>query len=540
MGKDEVDASVVSEAAGGGSEDGSSIKDADAQRLEQLGYKQELNRSISSFSNFGATLSIVSIPAATYPLFYYGLTTGGPAAMLISWPIVGFLSVSIGVSLGEIISAYPTAGGVYYWSANLAGPRLAPIVSFFTGWFNFVGQMGLTAAASYAAAQLIVACFYAGGVLNVVDYPSTGMFYVGIVNVVNFGILLASGLINTVGVKLLGKVTSLSVFFNIGGMLASVIAAVVMSPTHIPVADLFSYFVNETLMPDSYCIAISVLVACFTFCGYDSAAHLIEETAAAETGGSVSIVSTLITNVPLGFFVLMGLLTTVPADPDALVELALAPNSTSVIVDVITTATNVPFGLFLIAVVALSIAICAVSMVATHSRMIFAFSRDGAIPFSEFFHHLSPARVPARAVWFAIVIDTIICLPSLGAATAFTSLTTIGTVGLYISYAFPIFFRVLHMKQFKRGPWHAGVMGPILACIAVLWVCYVTVVLNLPTSNPDPFVATLFNWAPVELGGLIILFTGFWVFSARKWFKGPKIDLETLKRFEAAGVFASA
>ncbi|KAI9327582.1 amino acid/polyamine transporter I [Zopfochytrium polystomum] len=504
--------------------------DADASRLEKLGYKQELNRSISSFSNFGATLSIVSIPAATYPLFFYGLSTGGPAAMLISWPIVGVLSCTIGISLGEIISAYPTAGGVYYWSANLSGPKLAPVVSFFTGWFNFIGQMGLTAAASFAAAQLVIACFYAGGVLNVDDHPTTSLYYKGIVNVLNILILLLSALLNTTAVKWLGWMASVSVFFNIGGMALSVILAAIMTPTRIALSDLFNYWVNATGLPDVYCGAISVLVACFTFCGYDSAAHLIEETKNADIGGPVSIVSTLVTNVPLGWFLLMGLLTTVPANQDDLVALALAPNSTSVIVDVLINATTPAVGIFLTIVVAISIVFCAISMIATHSRMIFAFSRDGAVP--DFFHRLSDAKTPTRAVWLAVVLDIVVCLPSLGAATAFTALTALGTVGLYVSYAIPIFFRVLHNKQFIRGRWNVGAFGPYVAAVAVVWVAYVTVALNLPTVTTDPWDPTLFNWAPVELGGIIFLFTAFWVLSARKWFKGPKIDEETLKAYQ--------
>ncbi|KAJ3202376.1 hypothetical protein HDU83_003532 [Entophlyctis luteolus] len=503
--------------------------DKDAARLEELGYKQELSRSISSFSNFGATLSIVSIPAATFPLFMYGLSTGGPAAMLISWPIVGILSIAIGISLGEIISAYPTAGGVYYWSANLAGPRLSPVVSFYTGWLNFIGQAGLTAAASFASAQLFVACFYAGGVLNVVDHPTTDMFYIGIVNVVNFLILVMCALLNTVAVKWLGYLTSVSVFFNIGGMLLSMISAVAMSPTHLSLSDMFSYWNNQTGLSDSYCAAISILVACFTFCGYDSAAHLIEETTNADIGGPISIVSTLAVNVPFGFFLLMGLLSVVPANPDDLNAMIFAPNSTSVIVDVMVNACGPAYGIFLVVIVAISVVFCAISMIATHSRMIFAFSRDGAV--SEYFHYLSSAKIPSRAVWLAVLIDTIVCLPSLGASTAFTALTSLGTVGLYVSYSIPIFFRVYHAKYFTVGRWNVGAFGPIIAAIAVLWVGIVTVVLNIPTVNPDPFVSSLFNWAPAELGIVLVGATAYWLISARKWFKGPKLDENTLKLY---------
>ncbi|KAJ3111957.1 hypothetical protein HK100_002495 [Physocladia obscura] len=505
-------------------------KDADTTRLEQLGYKQELNRSISSFSNFGATLSIVSIPAATYPLFGYGLATGGPAAMLISWPIVGLLSVSIGICLGEIISAFPTAGGVYYWSANLAGPRLSPVVSFYTGWFNFLGQMGLTAAASFAASQLFVACFYAGGVLNTTDHPTTDMLYLGIVNVVNFLILFLSALLNTVAVKWLGYLTTVSVFFNIGGMLINMIGAVSMSATHISVADVFSYWNNATGMQDSYCAVISILVACFTFCGYDSAAHLIEETTNADIAGPWSIVSTLVVNVPLGFFLLMGFLTIVPANPDDLNNLIAAPNTTSVIVDLVVNACGEGPGIFFVVIVAISVLFCAISMIATHSRMIFAFSRDGGLP--EFFHKLSPVKVPARAIWFAVVLDTIVCLPSLGSSTAFTALTSIGTVGLYVSYSIPIFFRVYHLKYFNRGRWNVGAFGPIIACVAVIWVAFVAVALLIPTSNPNPFVASLFNWAIVELGIVLMLLTVYWLLFARHWFKGPKLDENTVKLFD--------
>ncbi|KDP35015.1 hypothetical protein JCGZ_09303 [Jatropha curcas] len=111
------------------------IVESDNDRLKQLGYKQELSRSLSAISNFSVTFSIVSVITGLTTLYSTGLSFGGPLTMVYGWPIVGLLTSIVGLSMAEICSAYPTSGGLYFWSAKLCGNNWGPFASWLTGWY---------------------------------------------------------------------------------------------------------------------------------------------------------------------------------------------------------------------------------------------------------------------------------------------------------------------------------------------------------------------------------------------------------------------
>ncbi|TPX59620.1 hypothetical protein PhCBS80983_g02374 [Powellomyces hirtus] len=501
---------------------------SDEDQLATLGYKQELVRNMSLTSVYGATLSIVSMPAAAYPLIAYGLLNGGPAGILISWPIVGILSMCVGASMAEIVSAYPTSGGLYYWAAQLAGYRLAPAVSYFTGYFNLLGQLGLTAGASFACAQLIAAILYVADIIPSTLTTSDVRYKVLVVGV-NTLILLICGLLNVVGSKMLGRIGSISSIFNVGGLAVTLAMVVAMNPNRTSIGTLFTLWNNQSLFPDTYCAVATILLGCFTFSGYDSAAHLAEETHNPSKIAPLALLGTQLTTFFLGWATLIGLMTAVPANIDDINALATAPVSTSTVVDIFLISTGKKsVAIFLTILAVISVILCTIMLVATMSRMIYAFSRDHALPGSGYIHHLDPkTKVPVRAMWLTIIGCMVITLSALGTLTAFTAIASIGTVGLYISYAVPIFLRVVRSSHFQHGPWDMGSWGTWVGVVAILWILSVSVILNLPTTNfiavKGEFDANLFNWAPVMAGTVLVGATAYWLLSARNWFKGPKL-----------------
>src|SRR5450432_823583 len=98
----------------------SAAADRDRDELHELGYAQELNRRMGWFSNFAVSFTIISILTGGITTFYLPIFAGGPRAATFSWIIVGFFTLLVGMAMAEICSAYPTAGGLYYWSAKLA------------------------------------------------------------------------------------------------------------------------------------------------------------------------------------------------------------------------------------------------------------------------------------------------------------------------------------------------------------------------------------------------------------------------------------
>ncbi|MDA8384770.1 MAG: amino acid permease, partial [Actinomycetota bacterium] len=119
--------------------------------LHALGYAQELRRTMSGFSNFAVSFTIISILSGALTLYGYGMNTGGPSVMVWGWIFVGVMTTIVGLGMAEISSAYPTAGGLYYWSARLAKKNSAAW-SWFTGWFNLLGQVAVTAGIDFGFA----------------------------------------------------------------------------------------------------------------------------------------------------------------------------------------------------------------------------------------------------------------------------------------------------------------------------------------------------------------------------------------------------
>ncbi len=123
----------------------------DEKHLAKLGYSQELNRSWSGFSNFAISFSIISILAGCFTNFGAGFNNGGPISISWSWPILGVFILIIGFTMSELVSAYPTSGGIYWWASKLGGPA----AGFFTGWLNLIGLVAVTAGVSYGCATFI-------------------------------------------------------------------------------------------------------------------------------------------------------------------------------------------------------------------------------------------------------------------------------------------------------------------------------------------------------------------------------------------------
>ncbi|KAJ1380768.1 Amino acid/polyamine transporter I [Sesbania bispinosa] len=128
--------------------------DSGHARLRELGYKQELKRDLSVLSNFAFSFSIISVLTGVTTLYNTGLNYGGTVSFVYGWFVASAFTMIVALSMAEICSSYPTSGGLYYWSAKLAGPTWAPFASWITGWFNIVGQWAVTTSVDFSLAQL--------------------------------------------------------------------------------------------------------------------------------------------------------------------------------------------------------------------------------------------------------------------------------------------------------------------------------------------------------------------------------------------------
>jgi amino acid transporter len=516
----------------------------DIKRLHGLGYAQELFRAMGGFSNFAISFTIISILSGAVVLYVLVPINGGYTAASIGWPLVTIFVVIVALGMAELASAYPTAGGLYYWSSKLGfRGRGGPAWGWYTGWFNLIGQVAITAGIAYGCAITLDVLLHAwipsipatpGNVVSVdpATQWTTLLFYAIILAVV--------ATLNIFGVRIVAFLNDISVWWHIVGVLLivlGVVGATLLSLQFNPgpggvapatqvhgaavhgfnsVGTLFTpdQNFNATGFPLWYAFLLSLLLAQYTYTGYDASAHMTEETISAETRAPWGVVMSVVVSAIAGYALLMGLSA---ASPD----LAAAGSFVNPVLYILQSRLSYVLGTLLFFVIFVAQFFCSMSSVTSNSRMIYAFSRDGAVPGHNLWHSLNRGRTPRNAILLSVVCAFILAVPSIWSVTAYLAVTSIATIGLYIAYAIPIFLRQF-APDFKTGPWRLGAWSKPIGWIAVIWVACISVLFMLPTSTPITLQG--FNYTPVVVIGVIALVTIWWLASARHWFKGPIVQ----------------
>ena len=527
----------------------------DMKRLHGLGYAQELFRAMGGFSNFAISFTIISVLSGCVTLFSLTTIYGGFTAASLGWPLVTVFVVIVALGMAELASAYPTAGGLYYWSSKLGGPGWG----WFTGWFNLIGQFAITAGIDYGAAvtlDVLLNAWFPGipaklGSVLALD-PHTQWFTLLLYAI----ILTLHAILNIFGVRIVAFLNDISVYWHIIGVIlisgGVIIAALIGSQfggvggsdftkpaqfvTHglNSAGTLFtpSASFNGTGFPLWYAFLLGLLLAQYTYTGYDASAHMTEETIGAATRAPWGVVMSVVVSAFAGYALLMGLVAAVP-------NLATAGLSINPVIYIMETRLGFVLGTILFAVIFGAQFFCGMSSITSNSRMIYAFSRDGAVPFHNVWHRLDRGRTPRNAIILSAVAAFILAVPTVGNFVAYVAVTSIATIGLYIAYALPILLR-LFSKNFVPGPWHLGAWSKPIGIIAVVWVVFITILFMLPTVSAVAVPTgvsgfAVFNYAPVAVLGLFVIVGVWWLVRARYWFKGPVIqgseaEMEAIER----------
>ncbi|KAI0268565.1 APC amino acid permease [Russula aff. rugulosa BPL654] len=497
-----------------------------------MGYKQELKRDLTLLQNFGFSFSIISVITGIPSLFLFGLTTGGPAVMVWGWVVVAFFTMLVGLAMAEICSAHPTSGGPYFWAAMISKPKGAPFASWVTGWFNLLGQVAITTGirlvivltVTFACANFISTAATIGTNYKPNSHKTIGIYA---------AVLISQGAINTFGVRILKYLNNISVWWHALGTTSLAIAILAAAPKHQSGKFVFRTFIDGTGVDGvgwsqraspAYVAVIGILLAQYTMtdsqCGH---------------GGPIGIITAIGVSAILGWFLILSLLFSIQ-DYGTTVASPTGQPVTQIFLD--TVGKNGAIVLMVIVIGAMFF--CGTFSITSNSRMMYAFSRDGAIPGSKFLHKVDRRwRSPIRTVWLACTLSFILGLPSLGSSVAFSAATSIATIGLYISYGtqfqlpkclspcanhlithrIPIALRVIYADRFIRGPFHLGRFSYPISIAAVLWIAFISIVFCLPELYPVN--SQTLNYAPVAVGIVISYALGFWAISARRWFAGP-------------------
>jgi amino acid permease (GABA permease) len=486
--------------------------DSDVATLHRLGYAQELRRRMGGFSNFAVSFTIISILSGCLTAYGIAMTNGGPVDMTWGWLLVGAMTLVVGLGMAEVCSSMPTAGGLYYWSAKLA-KRNGAAWSWFTGWFNLLGQVAVTAGIDYG-----FALFFNAFLNLTTGWGATP----GHTLIIYAAVLVFHAALNILGVRVVAFLSDVSVWWHILGVILIVVVLLAIPAHHASTSFVFTKLVNETGFHNSfYVFMIGLLLAQYTFTGYDASAHMTEETHNAAVAGPKGIVRSIWVSLIAGFVLLVGITYAITNN----YQTALASPTGVPPVQIWIDAIGRHGGEWLLVVAFVAQFYCGMASVTANSRMIFAFSRDGAIPGSSFWNHINPrTRTPTRSIYFAVVFAFILAIPSLWSSVAYGAVISIAVIGLYIAYVIPTLLRRLAGDRFTPGPWNLGRWSPLVGWVGIVWVGVITVLFVLPTASPITWHD--FNYTPVAVGVVLLYAGGFWLISARKWFKGPKVQGE--------------
>ena len=499
---------------------------SDEQRLAELGYKQELHRSWSGFSNFAISFSIICVLAGCFTTFGQAFNNGGPVAISIGWPAISIMILTVAFSMSELASAMPTAGGIYYWASKLGGPGWG----WFTGWFNLIGLVAVTASVDYVAAQFVQYLFSLFSVNFIFNFTSTNVKYNAHVVMALFVIILILGLmVNVYWNRLLTLFNGISVWWNVIGVAVIVVILIAVPSHHASLSYVFGHRINNSgfggHMYWYYVLPLGFLLTMYTITGYDASAHVSEETHGASKSAAQGVWRSVFYSAVVGYIVLLALTFAVNKTG------AKAENGFSTVIPILTASLSVLGAKAVIFISVIGQLFCGIACMTSGSRMTFAFSRDGAVPGHNLWRRLGANRTPTWAALFIAVFAFVITIPAYfpntaGTPVAFLAVTSISVIGLYIAYTIPVYLRWRAGDAFQPGPWTLGAKYKWVNLIAIVWVSLCVIIFCLPYSplgvpGNTGFTLNYVNYAPVVVI-VVMLGVTIWYFGwANKTFKGP-------------------
>jgi amino acid transporter len=506
----------------------------DERRLAELGYKQELHRNWSGFSNFAISFSIISILAGCFTTFAQAWNNGGPVAISLGWPIVSVFILIIGLCMSELASAFPTSGGIYWWASKLGGAK----AGFYTGWLNLVGLISVTASVGYGVTFFmnVLIGSYAPGF----EAKFMGGDYIKQQFVLFLLVMLFATLVNLYGHHLLALMNNVSVWWHVFGS-AAVILILVFKPTHhTSLKWMFTTHINNSGFNMTgihgywiYILPLGLLLTQYTITGFDASAHLSEETKNAHINAAKGIWKSIFYSAIGGYLLLMSFLwAATNANAVNSADPKVNPFGIGSVITIINGALGggIFFKLVMI-ITTLGQIFCVSACLTSCSRMMFAFSRDGAVPGSQIWRKVNSAGTPRNAVMISAILGVLMTAPALykssaGVPTAFYAVVSVAVISLYLAFLIPIYLRLKAGSSFVPGEWTLGAKYKWMSVLAVAEIVIISIYFIIPTAptgtpGNKAFSWTAVNYAPILTGGILILLWIWWHMSVKNWFKGP-------------------
>jgi amino acid transporter len=508
------------------------VEQTDEQRLAEMGYRQELSRAWSGFTNFAISFTIISVLAGTFTTFSFAWQNGGPVAASIGWPVLCFFVLMVGFSMAELTSKYPTAGGPYWWANDLGGKGW----SWMTGWFNIVGLIGIVSSVGYGAAIFLNATLALYG-LNIfgIDFGDT-KHILSETWLLFFLILVFYTVVNIFADRVLALMNNISVGWHLLGVAVIIGLLVFVPDDHQDFSFVFGERINNSGLHESstgglgfwfLVLPLGFLLTMYTQTGYDASAHTAEETRDAARAAAQGVWRSIFFSALIGWILLLAFLF-------AANDVKAVNDGAGFVGAIFTSALDSWAAKLVLIIATVGQLFCGAAGLTSASRTWYAFSRDRGMPGWPVFRRINRDRVPFNAVIAVSVASGIIAIPALFGKNnipfAFFAITGICTVGLYLAYIIPVYLRLRAGDSFEPGPWNLRGHYKLVNILAIAFVVLVVYSLDLPFTPAglpwnDDFDTSLVNYTPLAI--LLPLIFGVWyLVSAKNKYQGPVRTLE--------------
>ncbi|MBX9630555.1 MAG: amino acid permease [Burkholderiales bacterium] len=503
----------------------SAAHDDDVKTLHSMGYAQELSRRMGAFQNFAISFSIICILAGGITAFPLSLSAAGGASVGYGWPLACLFALLVAAAMGQIASAYPTAGGIYHWASLLGGRGYGWVAA----WFNLLGLLFVVSSVNFGV-FLLFRDLFLGEVMGldikalgwVTEAPLDRGWWTQTIFIA--AITITQAWLNHVGIRATTILTDFSGYLIFVAAVLLTLGLVFYAPS-LDFSRLFTFsnFSGEaggSVWPTAiqslpFIFLLGLLQGVYTVTGFDASAHTAEETRDAARSAPRGMIHSVFWSFLFGYVMLCAFILAMPSIEEGakqgwnafpwLMQQSPMPKI---------------FKDILIIAIVIANYICALAGLTSTSRMMFAFSRDGGLPFSRALKHVSRKhRTPVNAIWWGAILSIIATLYG----DAFVVLSTGCAVFLYISYILPIAAGLraeINGKWTAKGPFQLGAASKLVSVLAIIGCALLIFVGVQPPNEKVGYLIV----------GLLVAMAIFWIAMESRRFQGPPIGDMIAKR----------
>ncbi|RMJ08802.1 hypothetical protein CDV36_011599 [Fusarium kuroshium] len=496
-----------------------SVADTENGRVAEVGYVQELKRNFSTTSMLALCVSLMATWEALCSTLAAGLVSGGPVSLIYGAIVASIGSLCSAMSLAELASSIPSAGGQYHFVSHLSSKSTSTMTSWFAGYIMTFGWITVTGSAPFLAGTMVQG-------LLVLNYPETYTYERWHGTLMYWAILIGAASICIFCSNILPLIEKASLVLHVALFFVILIVMCVVSPTKNSAAWVFTSFENNSgWSSDGAAWCIGMLSSCYVLIGYDGATHLSEEMRNPEVGVPYAMIGSVALNSMLGFAFLVAVLFCMGD-----IQSALATTTGFPIIEIFYNITgHTGAASAMSSAVVLMASLATIPLLASAGRVMWAFARDQGLPFSETLSRLEKKRgIPTVAIVVTTVLLMLLGLINIGSTTAFNAILSLAVVGLEISYIMPIVLliwrRITSPEQLKWGPFRLGRAGMLINIVAVAYLIFTSVFSLFPPYQP--VTAENMNYASLVLGATLLFGLVYWPLRARKKYSGPLNETE--------------